>query len=88
MSQEIPKERECAPLSHKTSKKGKSYGMREYEGEVISLQEADRRKKLYETMGSPFQLMAIESAGHNVAQVFLKELNNNNIYLYQKRKIR
>ena len=60
----------------------------EYEGEVISLQEADRRKKLYETMGSPFQLMAIESAGHNVAQVFLKELNNNNIYLYQKRKIR
>lgn len=39
----------------------------EYEGEVISLQEADWREKLYEAEGRPCTLMVIESAGHNVA---------------------
>ena len=39
----------------------------EYEGEVISLQEADRREKLYEAEGRPCTLVVIESAGHHVA---------------------
>ena len=39
----------------------------EYEREVISLQEADRREKQYEAEGRPCTLMVIESAGHHVA---------------------
>jgi len=39
----------------------------EYEGEHISLEEAEIRGKRYEEEGRPCVLMVIESAGHQIA---------------------
>jgi len=39
----------------------------EYEGEHISLEEAEIREKRYEEGGRPCVLMVIESAGHQIA---------------------
>ena len=39
----------------------------EYEGEIISLEEAKERESLYEKDRRPCALMVIDSAGHQIA---------------------
>ena len=39
----------------------------EYEGEITSVEEAERRERQYEEQGRPCVLMVIESAGHQIA---------------------
>ena len=39
----------------------------EYEGEVISLEEAEEREKLYQREGKSCTMMVLESAGNQIA---------------------
>ena len=57
-------ERELVPLPHETEK---CEIICEYEGERISVEEAERREALYREEGRPCTLMVIESGALQIA---------------------